>query len=381
MTEREQIEAFHDEYLSLKENTPMMKRERDGEECKAYHKWYDNAYVYFKSFSSLQDDADFQVFVNADKEGNCFVLEHIYDSISPSYKVLMKKTENLNENNTVTLLDKPYKIFISHSSKDLEFVEALVDLLESIGFDSSNLFCSSVSGYGIGLSQDIFETLRGLFNDHRLFVIFVHSPNFYNSPVSLNEMGAAWVLKSDFCSFLTTNMDFEGMKGVVKSSTISIKVDGLDAPSRLTELKDLLTSLFGLQSIDSIKWERKRQAFLKKVLSIDYGEEENTEVSTTKETILFNSSELELFSSWANNPVDQTYMVLRIRGGLQVQFGYRNGRMYSYGKEEAEFDDYMKRLVRAGYIVIDRIDVKNRQNIYKITKQGYDFAKSLKSKE
>ena len=249
----------------------MMKR--NGEECKAYHKWYDSAYVYFKSFPSLQNDADFQVFVNAEKEGNCFVLEHIYDSISPSYKVLMIKTENLNENNTDSMPDKPYKIFISHSSKDKEFVEVLVELLESIGFDSSNLFCSSVDGYGIGLSQDIFETLRGLFNDHNLYVIFVHSPNYYKSPVSLNEMGAAWVLKTDFCSFLTTNMEFSGMKGVVNSSTISIKVDGADAPARLTELKDRLISLFGLQPIDSIKWERKRNAFLKAVKAIEYTEE------------------------------------------------------------------------------------------------------------
>ena len=70
MNEREQIEALHQEYRSLRENTPMMQR--DGEECKAYHKWYDSAYIYFKSFPSLRDDPDFKVFVDAEKEGNCF---------------------------------------------------------------------------------------------------------------------------------------------------------------------------------------------------------------------------------------------------------------------------------------------------------------------
>jgi len=95
MNKREQIEGLHQRYLSLKENTPW--QQRDGEECKAYHNWYDSAYVYFKSFGYLQDDPDFQTFVNAEKEGNCFVLAHIYDSISPSYKVLMVKTENTRE--------------------------------------------------------------------------------------------------------------------------------------------------------------------------------------------------------------------------------------------------------------------------------------------
>ncbi len=95
MSERDQIEELHQQYLSLRENTPW--QQRDGAECKAYHNWYDRAYVYFKSFASLKNDPDFQTFVNAEKEGNCFVLEHIYDSISPSYKVLMAKTGNARE--------------------------------------------------------------------------------------------------------------------------------------------------------------------------------------------------------------------------------------------------------------------------------------------
>ena len=163
---------------------------------------------------------------------------------------------------------KPPMVFISHSSKDKYFADALVVLLEDIGFDSSNLFCSSIDGYGVGLSEDIFDTLRSLFNEHDLYVIFIHSPRYYESAVSLNEMGAAWVLKTDFCSLLTTDMEFSNMSGVVNDSKISIKVDNNDAPARLTELKDKLISLFGLKAIDAIKWERKRQVFLDRVTSI-----------------------------------------------------------------------------------------------------------------
>lgn len=86
--------------------------------------------------------------------------------------------------------------------------------------------------------------------------------------MSLNEMGAAWVLKTDFCSLLTNDMEFRNMSGVVNDSKISIKVDNTDAPARLTELKDKLISLFGLKAIDAIKWERKRQVFLNRVTNI-----------------------------------------------------------------------------------------------------------------
>lgn len=95
MNDRERIEELHQKYLSLKENTPW--EQRDGKECKAYHAWYDSAYVYFKSFEDLENDLDFKTFVNAEKEGNCFGLAHIYDSISPSYKVLMVKTGKARE--------------------------------------------------------------------------------------------------------------------------------------------------------------------------------------------------------------------------------------------------------------------------------------------
>ena len=163
-------------------------------------------------------------------------------------------------------------VFISHSSKDIEFVEELVNLLESIGFNHSNLFCSSIPDYGIELSKDIFDSLLRLFYDYELFVIFVQSPRYYDSAISLNEMGAAWVLKNDFCSILTKDMTREKMRGVVSGDTIFIKVNTDNAPARMNELKDVLTKRFGLMGIPSTTWERKRNTFLKAVNAIEYAE-------------------------------------------------------------------------------------------------------------
>lgn len=277
-----------------------------------------------------------------------------------------KKEEEMN------VSTKTPMVFISHSSKDKPFVEALVSLLEDIGFDKSNLFCSSVDGYGIALSKDIFETLRSLFNEHNLYVIFIHSPRYYKSTVSLNEMGAAWVLKTDFCSFLTPDMDFNKMSGVVNGSTISIKVDTEDAPSRLSELKNLLIQMFRLTSIDETKWERKRNTFLKQVKSIVY-DSESAEEKT--DTIEFSEDELNIFSRWANNPTDSNFIATWTRQGLEVHFGYRNGYIYPHGEALAQYEDYMERLQQAGYIAAD--GMSNNVKKYKITKHGYDFAKTL----
>lgn len=92
--------------------------------------------------------------------------------------------------------------------------------------------------------------------------------------------------------------------------------------------------------------------------------------------IQFNKKEMELFSRWANNPVDTTYSAVRVRNGLEVHFGYKNGYTYTRGEEEATFEDYMGKLLQIGYVVDGGDNGRGLRN-YKITKKGYNFAKTL----
>ena len=197
------------------------------------------------------------------RERLCSDLEHHIAYL----KALIKANQLKQELNTQKIIKqedgKTPLVFISHSSKDKDFVEALVSLLESLGFDNTNLFCSSIPDYWIGLSQDILDSLHKLFVEHELFVIFIQSPRYYESPISLNEMGAAWVLKTNYCSILTKDMRREDMKGVVNSNTIFIKVDTPEASSRMNELKNQLTETFGLTPMSDSTWERKRNMFLR----------------------------------------------------------------------------------------------------------------------
>lgn len=160
---------------------------------------------------------------------------------------------------------KTPRLFISHSTKDLIFIEEIVSLFEFLGFDGSNMFCSSVEGYGVPLGNNIFDYLLEQFSKHELFVLFIHSPHYYESCVSLNEMGAAWALKQRYFSVLTKDMEFSKMKGVVSSQEIAIKVDAADARLRLNELKDNLLVFFSLPPVNESRWEAKRDKFLKTV--------------------------------------------------------------------------------------------------------------------
>ena len=95
---------------------------------------------------------------------------------------------------------KTSKIFISHSSRDLAFVQPLVELFEHIGLNPENMFCSSVAGYNVPLDSNIYNYLKEQFQSYDLRVIFILSENYYNSPASLNEMGAAWELQHKYTS-------------------------------------------------------------------------------------------------------------------------------------------------------------------------------------
>lgn len=230
----------------------------------AYLKWHSASLTYLSRFYS-DINTDFKEFKNIDNSGNGYVLLNNFHKIYSIYNLLMDQVEKGMKQ--VVNSQKTPMIFISHSSKDKEFVESLVELLESLGFDEKTLFCSSVYGYGIGLGDDIFKTIKDLFMEHELYVLFIHSPRYYESAVSLNEMGAAWVLKTNYFSFLTKDMTFDKLNGVVDSKKIAIKVDADDAKARLTELKDILCDAFGLEQISPTKWERKRDKFLERVLA------------------------------------------------------------------------------------------------------------------
>ena len=261
ITEEQKIRKLEREYVAEMEIDPNSRAA-----INAYLIWFSETLLYLSDFYSIAN-SDFLRFKSIDNSGNGYCLKTNYHSILAIYNLLMKNVSKQLSTDTNNAKKTPM-VFVSHSAKDKRFVEAFVDMLESLGFTSENLFCSSIEGYGIPLSNDIFETLRALFSEHDLFVIFIHSPRYYSSAISLNEMGAAWVLRTDFCSILTKDMEFSGMKGVVNANSISIKVDSEEAPARLTELKDQLLKKFSLIPIDQTRWERKRNVFLDVVKTI-----------------------------------------------------------------------------------------------------------------
>ena len=176
---------------------------------------------------------------------------------------------------------KTPKIFISHSSKDVAYVAQIVNLLDGMGLNQTQVFCSSLPGYGIPIDTNIFDYLRKLFSEHDLHVIFVHSENYYKSSVSLNEMGAAWVLRNEVTSILLPGFGFEKMTGVVNGDSISIKLDmpELELKDKLNQLYDKIVKEFDMTKKADIIWEQKRDSFIREVQQVVVKKDEKPELS------------------------------------------------------------------------------------------------------
>lgn len=196
-----------------------------------------------------------------------------FNRLKSSLKVIEKNIDKYfpdekSIESEVTKAMKP-KIFISHSSKDVKYVEPIVELLADIGMTNDNLFCSSIPDYGIPLNQDIYEYLSSLFSENELYVIFVLSSNYYGSPACLNEMGAAWVLKNEYTSILLPKFEYQEIDGAVNPNKIGMKLDDDDEllKKRLGELKNIISEKFSI-SVPDMRWEKKRNDFINTIRNI-----------------------------------------------------------------------------------------------------------------
>ncbi|SFP78869.1 toll/interleukin-1 receptor domain-containing protein [Hymenobacter arizonensis] len=179
----------------------------------------------------------------------------------------LKKSEVDSKTNTEATLQvapvntKIKRVFISHASKDVKYVEELIDLLKLIGLQKNQIFCTSVPGYGIPLGANFLSEIKDQISNEVL-VLFVFTSNFYASHVCLAELGAAWVLSKEHVPIVVPPFGFGDIKGVLPNTQGMIINDEL----QVNELARKIESLFGLASHSvNDDWERSRKRIIERI--------------------------------------------------------------------------------------------------------------------
>lgn len=157
------------------------------------------------------------------------------------------------------------RIFISHSSADIDYVKPFVELLESLSLNKQTMFCSSINGYRIPIGYNIYEYLKTEFTDKNILVLMIMSDNYYSSKPCLNEMGATWVMSKEYLAILIKGFEFNQIEGSVDPQRIGFKITDAD---RLNEFKDKLVEGLNLTPLSDDAWDALRDKFLSKINSL-----------------------------------------------------------------------------------------------------------------
>ena len=276
-----------------------------------------------------------------------------------------EKKESSHSQGGASGMKKKPLIFISHSSKNKDQVAKIADLLRSINLSPRrDIFCSSLPGYGIPNGANIFDFLRERSLNYDLHIIFVHSPEYYESPVSLNEMGAAWVLRANATSLLLPGFDFSGMKGVIGSDCIAIKLDGdsSEVKDRLNQLRRELESEFDISDNEDIIWEEARNRFIREI---------NGDVSTQNENIsatpaLITEEMKQLLKKVAAVTEGQILIDSDLESGTYIQIGSEVvAKEYPDRRKYAVWEEALNACLQAKYIE------RKSEAVCVITNAGY----------
>lgn len=144
-------------------------------------------------------------------------------------------------------------IFISHSSTDKKYGDALRNFITGLGVKKDQLVYTSHPLHKIPLNKNIYEYLRSRINNNT-FMIFLWSNAYLRSSACLNEMGAAWLAQSDYTNIYTPDFDFtnyEYSKCAVDKNRMGaiLKVDD-NLKISMIELKEKIEQLFNLSNDD-----------------------------------------------------------------------------------------------------------------------------------
>ena len=283
--------------------------------------------------------------------------------------------------------NKNHKLFISHSSKDTDYVEAFVGLLELLGLRDEEIICSSIPPYCIPLGNKVYDWLVNEFQHSNLHVVYAFSEDYYASAASLNEMGAAWAMKHKWTGILLPDFQFDQLDGCIDKTQISIKLDDPDIRTlkvRLGWFKDEIIKEFNLRSMSEATWERQRDNFLDKITDIAEKRTRKNEVKMKNDQQYISTQER---ANVENIPIEVAFLlvyaaygdgqILKIStlSGTTISTSGKKFMKDSSAREAARWKGALDRLIYLGWVK----SIGKKGEVFELTDVGYKNADMLKA--
>lgn len=158
-------------------------------------------------------------------------------------------------------------IFLSHRSSDKKYGDALEKLIVGLGVKNHQLIYTSHPLHKIPLDKNIYDYLRENIG-RDTFVIILWSDEYLDSPACLNEMGAAWVMQTDYTNIYTPKFSFGNPKYhqcAVDTRKMGAVLNGdQHCKANMIEFKNKIVKMFDLH-VDEQTWMYLLDEFIKDI--------------------------------------------------------------------------------------------------------------------
>jgi len=155
-------------------------------------------------------------------------------------------------------IEKSYKIFISHSSKDKDIIKQFVEKILRLGcaIEESDIFCTSIESMSIKTGEDLRQHIKNhiILSD---YVFLMISKNYIKSTICLNEMGAPWILDKKVKPLLFPPLKHNAiwLSEILKNSPIN-------GSGTLDNLHDELISEYPPRTNKTSDWNEQKKDFI-----------------------------------------------------------------------------------------------------------------------
>lgn len=176
------------------------------------------------------------------------------------------------------------KIFISHSSKNADYGNALVNLLTGVGISGDQIIFTSNDAYGIPIGQNIFEWLKNRITE-KPYVLYLLSPEYYTSVACLNEMGAAWVIENKHTMIFTPNFklnSYEFQNGAIDPREIGFYINNFD---KLVAFVDSLRTDYSVTQ-NPVLISQKIREFIETIKPINPSTQKEIKIKDSNDSII-----------------------------------------------------------------------------------------------
>jgi len=153
------------------------------------------------------------------------------------------------------------EIFVSHAVKDKVIANSFVDIIldQGLSVHINQIFCVSTDGAKIKSGEDWRNSIKEHILSAKIIFMLI-SPNFKESEVCLNEMGAAWVTNAVVIPLIIDPINYKTV-GVIQEPT---QIEKLLDEKSLDRIKDIVQEKLSIPPalIKSDRWTAKKTEFL-----------------------------------------------------------------------------------------------------------------------